>query len=58
MKFVIDFVGEIEASNWKDAQSKAFEIMEQLDKFFEEFDLGLEESENEKCLNEILNMKQ
>lgn len=54
MKFVVDFVGEIEASNWKDAQSKVFEVMEKLDEIFEQFDLSLEESEDEKCIDELL----
>ena len=53
MKFIIDFVGEFEASDWKDAQSKAFKIVEQLNDFFEEFDLGLEESENKDCFDKI-----
>lgn len=55
MKFVVDFVGEIDAKDWKDAQSKVFEVMEKLDEIFEQFDLSLEESEDEKCIDEILN---
>lgn len=55
MKFVVDFVGEIDAKDWKDAQQKIFVVLEELDKHFEQFDLSLEESEDEKCINEILN---
>lgn len=56
MKFVVDFVGEIEASNWKDAQSKVFKVMEKLDEIFEQFDLSLEESEDDECFEHILEM--
>ena len=55
MKFVVDFVGEIDVKDWKDAQQKIFVVLEELDKHFEQFDLSLEESEDEKCINEILN---
>lgn len=44
MKYVVDFVGTIEADNWKDAQEKINIIMENLDKIFESYDLGLERS--------------
>ena len=54
MKFVVDFVGEIDAKDWKDAQQKIFVVLEELDKHFEQFDLSLEESENEKCIDEII----
>lgn len=56
MKFVVDFVGEIEASDWKDAQSKVFKVMEKLDEIFEQFDLSLEESEDDECFEHILEM--
>lgn len=51
MKFVVDFVGEIDAKNWKDAQQKIFVVLEELDKHFEQFDLSLEESEIDEILN-------
>lgn len=54
MKFVVDFVGEIDAKDWKDAQQKIFVVLEELDKHFEQFDLSLEESEDEKCIDEII----
>lgn len=54
MKFVVDFVGEIDAKDWKDAQQKIFVVLEELDKHFEQFDLSLEESEDEKCFDEII----
>ena len=47
MKFIVDFVGEIEASDWKDAQSKVFKIMENIDEIIEQYDLSLEESEDD-----------
>lgn len=51
VKFVVDFVGEIDAKNWKDAQQKIFVVLEELDKHFEQFDLSLEESEIDEILN-------
>lgn len=54
MKFVVDFVGEIDAKDWKDAQQKIFVVLEELDKHFEQFDLSLEESEDENCFDEII----
>lgn len=54
MKFVVDFVGEIDAKDWKDAQQKMFVVLEELDKHFEQFDLSLEESEDENCFDEII----
>lgn len=54
MKFVVDFVGEIDAKDWKDAQQKIFVVLEELDKHFEQFDLSLEESEDENSFDEIV----
>lgn len=54
MKFIVDFVGEIDAKDWKDAQQKIFVVLKELDKHFEQFDLSLEESEDEKCIDEII----
>lgn len=54
MEYIVDFVGEINAKDWKDAQQKIFVVLKELDKHFEQFDLSLEESENEKCIDEIL----
>ena len=56
MKFVVDFVGEIDAKDWKDAQQKIFVVLEELDKHFEQFDLSLEESEDDECFEHILEM--
>ena len=51
VKFVVDFVGEIDAKNWKDVQQKIFVVLEELDKHFEQFDLSLEEYEIDEILN-------
>ena len=47
MEYIVDFVGIIEAENWKDAKNKINCIMENLDKFFKSYDLGLETNEGD-----------
>lgn len=44
MEFVVSFIGTVESENWNEIHKKIFEMLENMDNIFEEYEVFVEEN--------------